>query len=213
MKDAYLCVEQTRPTFIEYNGRCYELLFSLPGQRSGARDRFSKLKGVLETNDLKSFVGAPSLFLQPKTAGLLTRVDDLEAVCEFERGEVLKKHLADAGLTVSWGGPLTLDLGKRKFLKRTMQAVEGGIFTEQGKKHIQKLVELTGVFKAMGKPTPCPANPRKCTDETLLEGEVYARYRTAVGVLLYLGPDRPDILYAVSGVGINKKINEHQKNK
>ena len=78
-----------------------------------------------------------------------------------------------------------------------MQAVEGGIFIKQDKKHIQKLVELTGMFKPVGKPTPSPANPRKCTDETLLEVEMYAKYRTAIGVLLYLGPDRPDILYAV----------------
>ena len=27
----------------------------------------------------------------------LTHVDDLEAVCEFERGAVLKKYLADQG--------------------------------------------------------------------------------------------------------------------
>ena len=39
VKDAYLCVEQRRPTYIETaRGVCYELLFNLPGQRSGARD-------------------------------------------------------------------------------------------------------------------------------------------------------------------------------
>ena len=89
------------------------------------------------------------LFLQPKTAGVLTHVDDLEAVCELERCEELNKHLAAAGLTISREGPLTLDLGRRKFLKRTMQAVEGGIFIEQDKKRIQKLVEITGTFEAI----------------------------------------------------------------
>ena len=78
-----------------------------------------------------------------------------------------------------------------------MHAVEGGIFIEQDKKHITKLIELTDASRSTGKHTPCPAHPHQCSEEVLLEGEQYNKYRTAIGILLYLGPDRPDILYAV----------------
>ena len=129
--------------------------------------------------------------------GVLTHVDDIETICVEERGKNLMEHCAAAGLNVAWEGPLNLNGGKCKFLKRNMESVEGGIFVEQDRKHIQKLVELTDVSKMMGKSTPCPANPHKCGDERLLNGSQYAKYRTAIGILLYIGPERPDILYAV----------------
>ena len=200
VKDAYLCVEQRRPTYIETaRGVCYELLFNLPGQRSGARDWYEKFRQILEGDNLTAFSGAPALFLEPQSMGVLTHVDDVEAVCLASRGEQLKKHCAKAGLNISWEGPLSLDGGSCKFLKRKMFSVEGGIQIEQDKKHIAKLVELTGVGNATGKNTPCPASPHVVNkqDEELLLGEQYDIYRTSIGVLLYLGPDRPDILYAV----------------
>ena len=65
--------------------------------------------------------------------GVLTHVDDVEAVCLASRGEQLKKHCAKAGLNISWEGPLSLDGGSCKFLKRKMFSVEGGIQIEQDK--------------------------------------------------------------------------------
>ncbi|CAE7921995.1 unnamed protein product [Symbiodinium sp. KB8] len=124
-------------------------------------------------DNINSFAGAPALFIEPKSIAVLTHVDDIETVCERKRAERLK------------------------FLKRKMHAVEGGIFIEQDKKHITKLIELTDASRSTGKHTPCPAHPHQCSEEVLLEGEQYNKYRTAIGILLYLGPDRPDILYAV----------------
>ena len=198
VKDAYLCVEQRRPTYIETSrGVFYELKYNLPGQRAGARDWFTKFRSILERDNINSFAGAPALFIEPKSIAVLTHVDDIETVCDRERAERLKAHCKSEGLNISWEGPLSVDFGSCKFLKRKMHAVEGGIFIEQDKKHITKLIELTDTSRSTGKHTPCPAHPHQCSEEVLLEGEQYNKYRTAIGILLYLGPDRPDILYAV----------------
>ena len=198
VKDAYLCVEQRRPTYIETSrGICYELKFNLPGQRAGARDWFDKFRSILERDNIYSFAGVPALFIEPKSIAVLTHVDDIETVCELERAERLKAHCKKEGLNISWEGPLSVDFGCCKFLKRKMYAVEGGIFIEQDKKHIQKLIELTDTARATGKHTPCPSHPHQCSDETPLGGEQYNKFRTAIGILLYMGPDRPDILYPV----------------
>ena len=167
VKDAYLCVEQRRPTYIETSrGICYELKFNLPGQRAGARDWFDKFRSILERDNIYSFAGAPALFIEPKSIAVLTHVDDIETVCELERAERLKAHCKKEGLNISWEGPLSVDFGCCKFLKRKMYAVEGGIFIEQDKKHIQKLIELTDTARATGKHTPCPSHPHQCSDET-----------------------------------------------
>ena len=198
VKDAYLCVEQRRPTYIETSqGTCYELRYNLPGQRSGARDWYEKFRGVLEDDGLCAFPGASALFIEPKRLGALTHVDDVEIVCEVSRGESLKQQCKNAGLNVAWEGPLSLESGSCKFLKKTMRSVEGGILIEQDKKHIQKLVESVGVEKTSGKNTPSPANLHHCKSDELLQDDRYGKYRTALGILLYIGPDRPDILYTV----------------
>ena len=98
VKDAYLCVEQRRPTYIETSRDiCYELKFNLPGQRAGARDWFDKFRSILERDNIYSFAGAPALFIEPKSIAVLTHVDDIETVCELERAERLKAHCKKEG--------------------------------------------------------------------------------------------------------------------
>ena len=67
ISDAYLRVKQSRPTFIETSsGVQYQLLYNLPGQRSGAKDWFLHLKGELAKDGMMPFVGAPTLFYEVK---------------------------------------------------------------------------------------------------------------------------------------------------
>ena len=57
---------------------------------------------------------------------------------------------------------------------------------------------LSGTAKSSAKHTPSPVNPHEAVkDDTPLNEEMYAAYRSCVGVLLYIGPDRPECLYAI----------------
>ena len=68
----------------------------------------------------------------------------------------------------------------------------------QDSKHVDKLVELLGLQKASGKTTPCPMNVNHSKiDSKPLDPERHALYRTCVGILLYLGQDRPESLYTI----------------
>ena len=68
----------------------------------------------------------------------------------------------------------------------------------QDSKHIDKLVELLGLQKATAKATPCPMNVNhNKVDSSPLDSECHAVYRTCVGILLYLGQDRPESLCTI----------------
>ena len=81
IKDAYLTVPQRRPTFIRHGELIFELKFNLPGQRAGARDFYHKLAGILKSDNLESYEAAPALFIEPKSIGVSTHVDDFEVNC------------------------------------------------------------------------------------------------------------------------------------
>ena len=73
-----------------------------------------------------------------------------------------------------------------------------GIVVSQDSKHVDKLVELLGLQKASGKTTPCPMNVNHTKiDSKPLDPERHALYRTCIGILLYLGQDRPESLYTI----------------
>ncbi|CAE7675889.1 unnamed protein product, partial [Symbiodinium necroappetens] len=165
--------------------------------RAGARDFYDKLAKVMRDDEMDSFKAAPALFIEPKTIAVSTHVDDFEILSTDERVERLKNKLKAAGLNFSLEGPCTVEGGECHFLKRKFTGTGEGILVSQSGKHIQKLVELVGVQKAAGKQTPCPLNPNDVKDETPLDEARHAIYRTAVGVLLYLGQDRPECLYAI----------------
>ena len=73
-----------------------------------------------------------------------------------------------------------------------------GVVVSQDSKHVDKLVELLGLQKASGKTTPCPMNVNHTkVDSKPLDPERRALSRTCVGILLYVGQDRPESLCAI----------------
>ncbi|CAE7034963.1 GIP [Symbiodinium sp. CCMP2592] len=181
IKDAYLTVKQRRKTYIvSSSGRMYRLHYNLPGQRAGARDWHEKLKAVLESDGLRAFEGAPALFYEPQSLLVSTHVDDLQQTSSF-------------GVE----GPCTPWSGECRFLKRKFAGINGSIVIEQDGKHVEKLISLVGVERESGKQTPCPMNPNDVKSVKPLAAEKHPTYRTCIGILLYLGPDRPECLYAI----------------
>ena len=90
VSDAYLQVRQATPTYVVTDdGEYLELLFTLPGQRDAARGWFMHLKGVMETNRMKSFAGAPAVFYESGKLACNSHVDDLQLVGGDTRAQEL----------------------------------------------------------------------------------------------------------------------------
>ena len=206
--DAYLMVEQEEPTVVEVDGEYYELGFTLPGQRIGSSAWFNKLKGYLEEYGMKSDDGLPGLFSKmPNKDGkgiiLLTHVDDMELYASKEDFEKLVEFLKGKGLKLKVEGPLDEKEGSIGFLKRSFKSThEGDVEITMNSKYIEGLVEVLKLEGAYPKRLPCPSDngrsfQTKKDGVNPLNAEDHHTYRKGVGILLYLAPERPDIMYVL----------------
>eukprot|EP00439_Symbiodinium_sp_Y106_P071004 s3839_g12.t1 len=206
--DAYLMVEQEEPTVVEVDGEYYELGFTLPGQRIGSSAWFNKLKGYLEEYGMKSDDGLPALFSKmPNKDGkgiiLLTHVDDMELYASKEDFEKLVEFLKSKGLKLKVEGPLDEKEGSIGFLKRSFKSThEGDVEMTMNSKYIEGLVEVLKLEGAYPKRLPCPSDngrsfQTKKDGMNPLSAEDHHTYRKGVGILLYLAPERPDIMYVL----------------
>ena len=195
--DAYLQVRQRRPTYIQSAYGDLELLFNLPGQRAGSRDWFCHLQSSLDTLDVKSFAGCPSLFATPQKFGLNSHVDDLQIL--GLKGEPLKlaNELRQKGLKLKIDGPVSIGVGSSHFLKKKFQGVDEGIQVVQDHKYAEKLVQILGLEKAHGKKSPLPQHVGSPGEGMPLTSEQHAVYRRCVGILLCISAERPDLQYGV----------------
>ena len=113
------------------------------------------------------------------------------------RVQRLIQKIDEADLQFGVEGPCTPWSGECRFLKRKFAGINGSIVIEQDGKHVEKLISLVGVERESGKQTPCPMNPNDVKSVKPLAAEKYPVYRTCIGILLYLGPDRPECLYMI----------------
>ena len=205
--DAYLQVEQDEPTIVEVDGEWYELGYTLPGQRTGSSAWFNKLQGIVEKHGLKSDDGLPALFYRLPKDGepgiiILSHVDDLEVFATKRGFEDLVKKLKAEGLKVKVEGPLERNHGSIGFLKRTVTATLEGVEITMNAKYVESLEEVLQLDKAFSKKLPIPAdggraiNNKKGAD-TPLTPEDHHLYCKGVGMLLYLAPERPDLMFAL----------------
>ena len=202
--DAYLQVEQDEPTIVEVDGKWYELGYTLPGQRTGSSAWFNKLQGIVEKYGLKSDDGLPALFYRLPKDGepgiiILSHVDDLEVFATKKGFEDLVKKLKAEGLKVKVEGPLEKNHGSIGFLKRTFTATLDGVEISMNAKYVESLEEVLELEKAFAKKLADGGRAihnKKGTD-TPLTPEDHHLCRKGVGILLYLAPERPDLMFAL----------------
>ena len=185
----------------------YELGYTLPGQRTGSSAWFNKLQGIVEKYGLKSDDGLPALFYRLPKDGepgiiILSHVDDLEVFATKGGFEDLVKKLKAEGLKVKVEGPLERNHGSIGFLKRTFTATLEGVEISMNAKYVESLEEVLELEKAFAKKLPIPADGGRAIHnkkgaDTPLTPEDHRLYRKGVGILLYLAPERPDLMFAL----------------
>ena len=193
---------------VEVDGEYYELGFTLPGQRIGSSARFNKLKGYLEEYGMKSDDGLPALFSKKPTKNgkgiiLLTHVDDMELYATKKDFEKLVEFLKSKGLKLKVEGPLEEREGSIGFLKRNFKSThEGDVEITMNSKYVEGLVEVLKLEGAYPKRLPCPSDNGRSFQAKKggmdpLSADDHHTYRKGVGILLYLAPERPDIMYVL----------------
>ena len=125
---------------------------------------------------------------------LTIHVDDLLLVGDERAADGFIKFMEDKGWKTEKRGPLRA--GSFSCLKRQMEIIEKGITIRPDQQHIKELAKLTKVDQKKLSTTPGDGNFNKLSkeDETM-NAEDITKYRSAVGKLLCIAPDRPDVQY------------------
>ncbi|CAE7237776.1 unnamed protein product [Symbiodinium sp. CCMP2592] len=195
--DAYLQVEQRRPTYIQTPIGDLELLYTLLGQRTGSRDWYDHLAGTLTEGGMDTFKGNPAVFAIPQEVALNSHVDDMQILGVKGAPMALANRLKDKGLKVKIDGPVDVNGGTSHFLKRKFESIEKGLVITQDVKYAERLVGLLELEKANVKRTPMPQQVPEPGVGERLNAEMHALYRKCIGLLLYMSSERPDLQYGV----------------
>ena len=122
---------------------------------------------------------------------LTIHVDDLLLVGDEQEVERFIKYMEQKSWKVEKRGPLYQ--GTVSYLKR-------GVTIRPDKERIKALAKVTNVENKRFRNTPGDGNFTKLSkeDEPMANEDVTS-YRSAVGKLLYISPDRPDIQFVAQG--------------
>ena len=222
VKDAPLQVPQRNRTACEFPKEYVELfgdedpqcrndgfllLRVLPGQRDAALLWSDHFASTLQEQDFSRCVACPTLFRDIRNSILVVHVDDIQAAGKSKHLEpVLNKIGKTYELKVE--GPFLTDQERMvgeshqniRFLKRKFTFHNHELHITCDPKYLTKLKEELKLKTKASKPTPCTQESQQVDNTNNLDQEQSASFRKCVGILLYVGQDRPDLQFAVRGL-------------
>ncbi|CAE7540302.1 RE2 [Symbiodinium sp. KB8] len=205
--DAYLCVDQPSEMWVSLYGGQYQLLKLLPGQREGSARWYDLFSSVLAEAGATAWPACPALFrLQNGQGAGLTHVDDLLGEGKLDTLEKLTDFLCSR---FSCSVQFLVKLGDSiSFLKREHTLTSDNMLVIRSHpKHLERLIEVTGLRPGCaGKKTPLPLQLPDLTASPSLSAEVCSKYKTAIGILLYVQAEIPHCQYAI------KTLSQHLGN-
>ena len=152
-------------------------------------------------------VACPTLFRDTRNSILVVHVDDIQAAGKSQHLEpVLSKIGETYELKVE--GPFLTDQERMvgeshqniRFLKRKFTFHNHELHITCDPKYLTKLKEELKLKTKASKPTPCTQESQQVDKTNNLDQEQSASFRKCVGILLYVGQDRPDLQFAVRGL-------------
>ena len=191
-------------------GVTYKLGKVLPGQRTAASQWFLSFKKKAEDYGMETDVMQPSL-MRRKVAEhggtgrlyLTIHVDDLFLVGDEGEAERFFDYLKTFGWKLESQGPMEID-EKFEYLKRKMRLTENGVIIRPDGAHIDDMAKVSNVLRKAPRKTPTTAEFSKIgsdpRDNEELSEQMRFVYRSMVGKLLYLAPDRPDVQFVAQGL-------------
>ena len=216
IKDAFLVVPQPEdePMFVlipewiqalqpECKHNIWRLRRCLPGQRSAAQHWFAFFTGLCKKAGMVSFPGCPTVLKlvdKDHHIYLTVHVDDVLLVCNDKDLKWFQKNVAKE-LTTKVDGPHQQGSGKTMmYLKKRITFLDEGTLIQPNNTYIPKLIELLKLAGRRKKGLPHHStldayHPDQPGLDELTEEEVKS-FRSALGLILYISHDRPDISFA-----------------
>ena len=211
VKDAFLTVPQKNPVWVKVpscgdvllNSNMWRLLRCLPGQRNAALMWSNYFKDLMLGEEFECFSGMPTVFRHKVRKIFLTiHVDDILLVCSEQDGEWFKS--ITTSLTMKMDGPHKPGSGDMSYyLKKRWTLLEQGVFVQPNPSYIHKMVELLELQNKKRKTLPHHSTlevfdkSSSSTTEFLNEAE-QKKFRSGLGLTLYIAQDRPDIQQALN---------------
>ena len=201
--DAFLTVPQQQPTLVTSGAETFALGRVLPGQRDGSQLWFESVSGFLnEKLGFEHCQAYPSLLRSPGGECLiLLHVDDMLVVTEQQFFD--EKLIPTLAMQYKTSVHCVSQPGDTfEFLKRIHVLVDPEtIHVQQNPRHFEKLFEIVGIQSHMNrKKVPCHELMNEVDDSPQLEPCKASKYRSAVGVLLYLASDLVECAYTIRGL-------------
>ena len=201
VKDAYLEVPQEEPVIAglpaDYVGTGkYVFLRCVPGQRDGAQRWFSYYVSFLKSEmPLTACVENPAIMRVPE-GPMLMHVDDGLTLGPLEW--LKQKYIPTLKTKFEISVEIAYRLGDSfSFLKRKRTILESGILIETPETYIRHMASILDVKHTTKHNTPYLADLIQDDRSAALGPADAAKYRSALGVALYLSNDRIDICYSV----------------
>ena len=195
VKDAFLTVDQKEELFVELNGTIYKVRNCLPGQQLAPVHWHDQLSEDLARCDLKSNVACPVVYGGEKLGATIHVDDGLLGGCEDRVNSAVSVLQQKYRLEVS---PVVKNIGDQlKFLKRTLEVVEDGLKIHIDAKYIEKVVSILGITNPRHRKVPATSDLTMKDESEYLDEAHVGRYRAALGCLLYISPERPDVQHCV----------------
>ena len=214
VKDAFLLVPQQETMFVIIpdwiraldpgsTANVWRLKRCLPGQRNAALRWYEFFAALCTKADMEPYKGCPTVMKMTKGNHRLyvtIHVDDILIVGNKDDLEWFKQNVVK-NMTVKIDGPHKQGSGDVvMYLKKRMTMLPDGILVQPNNTYIPKLTEMLKISNRRKKGLPHHAtlesyNPEVPEPETLTDEEVKL-FRSALGLILYVSHDRPDISFA-----------------
>ena len=176
-----------------------QLMQYLPGQRAAASGWFAWATSILYGADLENMKAQPAIFRHkdPNVRLLvIVHVDDMVFTGDRSSIDHVLKALSQR-VEITVEGPFGEPGDEFTFLKKVYRVGHEGVLAGPNPKHLTQLAQITGTEKK---------KPRRGTGETsllnldvspALTPEETSRYRSAVGILMYISNERPDVQHVI----------------
>ena len=197
VRDAFLQVDQDNPVLVKLQGENWVIKKNLPGQRLGAKQWFQYLRNHLqETMDFEFSLEQPCM-ARTKECTIIIHVDDILFV----------------GLKTFWRDVFLPNMSQKfsishdqlqgngtsiKFLRRTITEVPEGLVLSPGTsvaKVVQSFEQHFGTARAQK--IPCDSSLQLVDNSQKLDDKDASNFRSVVGLCLYVGRERPDLMFAI----------------
>ncbi len=214
VKDAFLVVDQKEvmyvliPTWIRelaQDGATHWLLKKcLPGQRNAALRWNEHFISLCTEMEFEAYAGCSTIMRRiqrDKRIYLSVHVDDIILISKPEDVDWFSQTVGRT-LTMKMDGPhLQGEGGSLYYLKKKITLLAEGILIQPNNTYIPKLIALLKVSGRRKRGLPYHATlesycPENDLESERLSGESASLFRSALGLILYVAQDRPDIQFS-----------------